>query len=368
MTLILGIESSCDETAAAVVEDGRRALSNVIASQHDLHRRYGGVVPEIASRAHMERIIPVIDQALGDAGVTMAQVDAVGVGNRPGLIGSLLVGVSAAKALAWALSKPLIGVNHVRAHLYAGTMSREQEEKAEGGRRKAEVRKEEDLFPALGLAVSGGHSNLYALESPLHMTLLGKTIDDAVGEAYDKAAAILELGYPGGPLVDKLAQQGNPRSTDLPRTLLGPTSLDFSFSGLKTALLYAVRGLPRGRGAATTFARSAADLTPSAKADLAASFQHAAIDTLMIKIGRAIEHMTENGQPPRSLLIGGGVSANSLLRRRVLELGAQRGLRICLPPMTLCLDNAAMIAGLAYQHLMVGEVDDLTLPAVATSG
>jgi N6-L-threonylcarbamoyladenine synthase len=199
------------------------------------------------------------------------------------------------------------------------------------------------------------------------MTVLGKTIDDAVGEAYDKAAVILGLGFPGGPLVDKLAQKGDPQIHHFPRTLLGPQSLDFSYSGLKTALLYKVRGLPRGRGPGTTFARSAADLGEPEKADLAAGFQQAAVETLLIQIGRALNDMAARGRPAQSLLIGGGVSANSLLRRQALDLGQSRGLRVGLPPLPLCLDNAAMIAGLGYQHLQAGQIDDLTLPAMATS-
>jgi N6-L-threonylcarbamoyladenine synthase len=352
VTLVLGIESSCDETAAAVVEDGRAVRSNVIASQHDLHRRYGGVVPEIASRAHIERIAPVLAEAMTAAGVGYPDLDAVAVGNRPGLIGSLLVGVSAAKAVAWLLGKPLLGVDHVRAHLYAATMGEKDTEK--------------DLYPALGLAVSGGHTSLYDASGPLQTTLLGKTIDDAVGEAYDKAAVILGLGFPGGPAVDKLARTGDPSKYQLPRTLLEPGSLDFSYSGLKTALLYKVRGLPQGRGAATTFARSAADLAEKEKADLAAAFQAAAVETLLIKIGRALDQMAAQGRPARSLLIGGGVSANSLLRAQALDLGRRRGLRVGLPPMSLCLDNAAMIGGLGYHQLQAHQVDDLTLPAMAT--
>ena len=398
MTTILGIESSCDETAAAVVRDGRAVLSNIIASQHELHRRYGGVVPEIASRAHLERISPVVAEALTGAGVKAEQIDAVAVGNRPGLIGSLLVGVSAAKAIAWALGKPIIGVDHVRAHLYAAVMeAKTGGEEAKGERRKAKdggteskvqspkskVGEQEcrpaaetlDLgpwtldrfFPALGLVVSGGHCSLYELASPREMRLLGKTIDDAVGEAYDKAAMILEIGYPGGPLLDKLAQDGNPASHALPRTLLEPESLNFSFSGLKTALLYKVRGFPKGRGAAAAFEHSASELSAAQKADLAAAFQEAAVDTLLIKIERALDLLASQGRPARSLLVGGGVSANSLLRRRAMELGPRRGLEVRVPPMALCMDNAAMIAGFAFEAFRSGQFDDLTLPAMATT-
>ncbi|MCC7146211.1 MAG: tRNA (adenosine(37)-N6)-threonylcarbamoyltransferase complex transferase subunit TsaD [Phycisphaeraceae bacterium] len=404
MTTVLGIETSCDETAAAVVVDGGLVKSNVIASQHDLHVRYGGVVPEIASRAHLEKIMPVVRQALDEAGVDFADIDAVAVGNRPGLIGSLLVGVSAAAALAWALGKPLLGVDHVRAHLYAATMTpgsapapapgSDQASQASpafpcgaihpgsnpgsapgnvpetrnarpaGQLERSDISR---LFPALGLVVSGGHTSLYFMTSPLELTLLGRTIDDAVGEAYDKAAVILDVGYPGGPKLDKLAQSGNAKEgPKLPRSLLGPESLDFSFSGLKTALLYAVRGQPVGRGEQAHFTRGAEDLTAEQKANLAAAFQKAAVGSLLAKIERALEHLGLRDAAPRALLVGGGVSANSLLRQSALELGRQRGLKVCLPPMSLCLDNAAMIAGLGYEHFRLGEFAGLDLPAVAT--
>ena len=355
MSLILGIETSCDETAASVVQDGVVVRSNIIATQHKLHERYGGVVPELASRAHLERINPVITEALSAAGVTFNDLDAVAVGNRPGLIGSLLIGVSAAKALAWTLGKPLIGIDHVKAHLYAGLMHT--------GSGASSSR----AFPALGLVVSGGHTSLYSLESPIQMRVIGRTIDDAVGEAYDKAAVILAIGYPGGPKLDKLAQTGDAGKFRLPRTLLGEDSLDFSYSGLKTALLYAVRGHPVGRGDKSVFERSAADLSEEQRRDLAASFQDAAIDTIIRKLRRAIEQLTAQGTPPRSLLVGGGVSANSLLRQRALELGKAGGLEVRLPAMSLCLDNAAMIAGLAHEHFIRGDFSDFELQAISTS-
>lgn len=365
MTLILGLETSCDETAAAVVADGRRVLSNVIASQHDLHGQYGGVVPEIASRAHLERLTPVLRESLRQARVALPEMDAVAVGNSPGLIGSLVVGVSAAQALAWSLGKPLIGIDHVRAHLYAPTMTLP----AEGAKPTSEPLDPADVYPALGLVVSGGHTSLYFLASPTDLRLLGKTIDDAVGEAYDKAAVILDVGYPGGPKLDRLAQQGDARHVQppLPRTLLDKDSLDFSFSGLKTSLLYRVRGQPIGRGPAAHFRASAADLSPQQRADFAAAFQEAAVDTLILKLQRALERLDTEGQPPRSILVGGGVSANSLLRRRLLELASERGLRGLIPPMPLCLDNAAMIAGFAFEYFRAGRFDSLDLPALATT-
>ncbi len=367
MTLILGIESSCDETAAAVVENGRLVRSSLIASQHDLHARYGGVVPELASRAHIERITPIIAEAMKSAGVEFADLAAIAVGNRPGLIGSLLVGVSAAKALAWSLGKPLIGVDHVQAHLYAPLLV-DVTKLSRADAKRIEVPDIASLFPALGLVVSGGHTSLYWLESPLRMKLLGRTIDDAVGEAYDKAAVILEAGYPGGPRLDKLAQSpgADPTRFVLPRSLLGAGSLDFSYSGLKTALLYAVRGQPQGRGSQSRFLRSAKDLSDVDRRDLAAAFQHAAIDTLISKLHRAVDSFGAADRPA-SLLIGGGVSANSLLRQRVVEFSAQTGLKVMIPPMAYCLDNAAMIAGLGQVSLEAGQISDLHLPAIATS-
>ena len=389
MSLILGLETSCDETAAAVVEDGVVVRSNIIATQHKLHERYGGVVPEIASRAHLERISPVVQDALSAAGVTFADLDAIAVGNRPGLIGSLLVGVSAAKAIAWSLGKPLIGVDHVRAHLYAGWMgdagvgSRvsgvgERHQDTPSSDPKPETRNpkpdpHDPRFPALGLVVSGGHTSLYELSSPIEMRVIGRTIDDAVGEAYDKAAVILKVGYPGGPKLDKLAQTGDASAYKLPRSMLEEGSLDFSFSGLKTALLYLVRGRPVGRGDHAVFERSADDLTEEQKRNIAAAFQTAAIETVIIKIRRAIDHLAAQGRRPRTLLVGGGVSANSLLRKRAIELGqidpgnGQPAMDVRLPAMSLCLDNAAMIAGLAHEYLIRGQFSDLGLQAMSTT-
>ena len=356
MSLILGLETSCDETAAAVVEDGRVVRSNVVSTQHDLHERYGGVVPEIASRAHLERLLPVVRVAVEDAGITLDQLDAIAVGNRPGLVGSLIVGASAAKALAWSLSKPLIGIDHVLAHLYAPQLAEAEGEGCDDAL----------AYPAIGLVVSGGHTSLYHVQSPTEVSLLGKTIDDAVGEAYDKAAVMLKAGYPGGPRVDALAQQGDGTKHDLPRPLLGPKSLDFSFSGLKTALLYAVRGTPVGRGADATFERDADDLTDQQLADLAASFQQAVVQTLVTKIKRTHRQLGYESKV-RSLIIGGGVSANSLLRQRMASLTEELGLSLHIPQMRYCVDNAAMIAGLAHHQLLAEEVDDLSLPVVATT-
>ena len=343
-SLILGIESSCDETAAAVVEHGRRVRSNVIASQHKLHEEYGGVVPEIASRAHAERILPVIRRAVSQAGVALGDIEAVAVGNRPGLIGSLLVGVSAGKALAWALGVPIIGVDHVHAHLHAGVLDAPPAE-----------------FPALGLAVSGGHTSMYRCESAVSLTRLGSTIDDAVGEAFDKVATILGLPYPGGPSLDRRAQEpgADDRAHKFPISRLSRDSLDFSFSGLKTAVLYAVRGVPARGG---VFERDAADLTDSQRRDIAAAFQRAAIEAVMLKLARAADRGEYS-----TLLVGGGVTANSLLRTRVRAFADERGLALRLPAIEYCLDNAAMIAGLGYELLLAGRRDDLTLTATPTT-
>jgi N6-L-threonylcarbamoyladenine synthase len=344
--LVLGLESSCDETAAAIVEGGTRVLSNVIATQHDLHERYGGVVPEIASRAHLERLVPVVEEAFRIANVEPAALEAIAVGHRPGLIGSLLVGVSAAKALAWSLGRPLIGVDHVHAHLYAPLLG---------------AGEDDPDWPALGLVVSGGHTSLFRLDGPLRIARLGRTIDDAVGEAYDKAATILHLGYPGGPRVDALAATGDDRAHDFPVSMLGRGSLDFSFSGLKTALLYAVCGHPdRATGA---MPRDASAYDEQAIADFAASFQRAAVTAIMRKIRRALD----GARDLRTILVGGGVSANSRLRADLAALAEERGVTLRLPPMEYCLDNAAMIAGLAAWRLGRGEVDDLTLSAAPMS-
>jgi tRNA N6-adenosine threonylcarbamoyltransferase len=352
--LTLGIESSCDETAAAVVRNGREVLANVIASQDDLHAEYGGVVPEIASREHVQRIVPVIRRAMGEAELDFDDLDAIAVTSHPGLIGSLLVGVSAAKALAWSLGKPLVGVDHVRAHLYAGALD------------QAEPR-----FPAIGLVVSGGHTAIYHLNSWMDMQQLGTTIDDAVGEAYDKVAAMLGLPYPGGAKLDGLAALGDASAHSFPVSLLKPDSLDFSFSGVKTAVLYTIKGIPVRENGRTIFERDHTDLTESAKADIAASFQKAAIDALLVKLSRALEQTGSdtlgNCASYQSLLVGGGVSANSHLRARLPDLADSFDLELRLPKMRYCMDNAAMIAGLGSVQFAAGHRDDLVLQAAPTA-
>jgi N6-L-threonylcarbamoyladenine synthase len=351
--LILGIETSCDETACAVVESGRIVRSSVVASQFDLHEKYGGVVPEIASRAHVERLLPVVRGALAQAGVTLGQIDAVAVGHRPGLIGSLLVGVAAAKALAWALGKSLVGVDHVHAHLYSGLLGAGEDELA-------------GAFPALGLVVSGGHTSLYRCGSSVDVQRLGATIDDAMGEAFDKAASILGLPYPGGPNLDRLARTpgANPAAVKFPVSRLSPDSLDFSFSGLKTSLLYAVRGLPAPGG---VFARDHTSLDEHRRADLAASFQAAAVQAAMVKLERALVRLRAEAVSPVALVTGGGVTANSHLRAELAAFATRRGLRLFLPAPEFCIDNAAMIAGLGYHLLQAGQIADLTLTASPTT-
>lgn len=340
MATILAIESTCDETGAAVVVDGWDVRSNVVATQVELHAKYRGVVPEIASRAHIENILPVLQEALDSAGCGLADLDAVAVAHRPGLIGSLLVGVTAAKTLAWSICKPLIGVDHVHAHLYSVML-----EKGDGALFLAGAH-----FPALGLVISGGHTAMYDVRSWNDVTLIGSTMDDAVGEAYDKVAAILGLGYPGGPIIDRLAQAGDPSAVRFPRSLLGRDSLDFSLSGLKTAVLYHVKGVPgKIRGEAQQ---------PARIEDLCASFQAACVDTMVEKLRRGIARTGA-----RSVIVGGGVSANQGLR------AALRGfhLPVFFPPLKYCTDNAAMSAGLAEVFLRRGRVSTLDLDAITYS-
>ncbi len=360
--LLLGIESSCDETAAAVVRDGRDVLASVTASQHELHEEYAGVVPEIASRAHVEAIVPVVRRALRDAGVSLRDVGAVAVGHRPGLVGSLLIGISAAKALAWSLDVPLVGVDHIHAHLYAGLLSSPTHPRTHSPTHP---------FPALGLVVSGGHTSLYVLRSPIDLTRIGATIDDAMGEAFDKAATILGLPHPGGPNLDRLASSlgANDRFHKFPIARLSRDSLDMSFSGLKTSLLYAVRGRPgRGELGPQRYERSAEDLSPAERRDLAASFQLAAVDAVLLKLGRALDRFDDlAGAPCGAVLTGGGVTANSRLRAELTRAAAGRALPLVLPPPELCVDNAAMIAGLGHELLLAGRTADLTLAPVPTT-
>ncbi len=331
---LLTLESTCDETAAAVVTGDLQILSSVVASQHDLHQRFGGVVPEIASRAHVERLLPTITAALDEAGIRLTDLDAIAVTNRPGLAGALLVGLAAAKALCVALDIPLLAVNHVEAHLFACQMGAT-----------------ENVFPAVGLVVSGGHTSLYRMHSALEFELLGSTLDDAAGESFDKVASLLGLPYPGGPAIEAAAQAGNPRAYRFPRSFLREERLDFSFSGLKTAVRYAV--WPQG-------AEHARPLSESEIADLAASFQAAVLDVLVEKAFQAVQATSW-----QRLCVGGGVAANQALRQRLQERADQRGVALHLAPRHLTTDNAAMGA-LAVERLKAGLVEALDLDVYPT--
>jgi N6-L-threonylcarbamoyladenine synthase len=353
MGCILGIESSCDETAAAVVDGDLRVRASVVASQHELHREYGGVVPEIASRAHLERIVPVIERALSEAGVSLGEIDGIAAGVRPGLIGSLLVGASAAKGLAWARGVPFHAIDHVAAHLFAGLLRGRDDEPAGGT---------DAPLPALGLVVSGGHTSLFRVASAIECTLVGRTIDDAVGEALDKAAAMLGLPHPGGPNLERLAEAGDAHALRFPLPQL-PNPLDFSLSGLKTKLLYEIRGVPQGRGASSSFARTVEDLPSQRRADLAASFQRAAVAQVLDRLARAAEI-----HPVRGVFVGGGVVANRTLRRELSAWAMERGVALVVPEPRHCADNAAMIAGYAQLRRALGDTgDDLSVPAEAVS-
>jgi len=340
--LLVGVETTCDETACAVVADGRHVLSSVVASQIDLHARFGGVVPEIASRAHLEAVNTVIGQALAEAGVAGGDIAAVAVAHEPGLIGSLLIGLMAAKTLAWTWSVPLIGVNHIHAHAYSPALDGEPVN-----------------YPATALIASGGHTSLYLARSPTELELLGAATDDAAGEAFDKVAAILELGFPGGPAIEQAARRGNPKAVDFPRALLKGKSLDFSFAGLKTAVLYHVRGTPGARREGV--ARGIESLSEQQVADIAASFQAAVVDTLRIKLRRAAQ-----ATGAQTLILGGGVTANTALRQAVEKLARKLTAEVRMPAMKYCVDNAAMTAALAYHYLRDGKTADLELPATPT--
>ena len=329
--LVLGIESSCDETAAALVADGKTILSSVVASQVEIHARFGGVVPEVASRAHAECVSRIIEQAFTEAGLPNPEprtpnpaVDGIAVTVRPGLAGSLLVGTSAATALALAWDRPIVGVHHLHAHAYAPYLAGVAE------------------YPFACLVASGGHTSIYECRAPLEVELLGQTIDDAAGEAFDKAAAVLGLGFPGGPAISRAAAGGDPRAYDFPRSKLADADDDFSFSGLKTALLYAVEG-PGLKGPKL-------ELTDQLRSDLAASFEQAVCEILVGKLLRAAER-----RGLRTVSIAGGVAANRKLRAMLAERAASEGLRAAVAPAGLCTDNAAMVAALGFHQLARGE-------------
>lgn len=340
MIRILTLETTCDETAAAVITDELEVLGSVVASQDTLHRRFGGVVPEIASRAHLEQIVPVVDETIRRAGISLEELDAVAVANTPGLAGSLLVGLSAAKALAVALEKPLIAINHLQAHIYA-----------------CKVAFKEDPFPCLGLIISGGHTSLYQCRGPLEFSSLGGTIDDAVGEAFDKVAAMLGLPYPGGPSIQRAAEKGDPKAFAFPRSLLDePERIAFSFSGLKTAVRYRLVG----PGKQTDPASVAAGLPESEIADLAASFQEAAVDCL---VGKTLQALRLTGLASEgALCVGGGVAANARFREKMQAAAEREGFRLYVAPIALCTDNAVMGA-IAVERFRAGLFESLDLDA-----
>ena len=341
--LLLALETTCDETGAAVLEGPRPPAtgvpairSSVVASQIDLHRRFGGVVPEIAARAHVRQILPVIDEAMRRAGVVLADLGAVAVATRPGLVGALVVGLTAAKSLALALGVPLVAVDHLEGHLYAGQLAFP----------------ERAVYPCVGLVVSGGHTSLYECRGPIEAIPLGGTIDDAAGEAFDKVASLLGLGYPGGPGVERAARAGDPAAYAFPRPFRNDDRLVFSFSGLKTAVLYALRGQD---------ARSRPDRPPppAEVADVAASFQEAVCDVLVAKTLQALRRTGLT-----RLVIGGGVAANARFRTRIAALATEEGIELFIPPLPLCTDNAAM-AGVAFAKLAAGQTADLDIDVTA---
>jgi N6-L-threonylcarbamoyladenine synthase len=352
--LILGIESSCDDTALALVEDGTRILAAGRGSQDNLHAKYGGIVPEVACRAHLETLLPLLDDTLNKAGVTLKDVDAIAVTNQPGLVGSLYVGLSAAKGLAWSLGKPLVTVDHIEAHIYAAHMG------------DAELR-----FPHVSVVVSGGHTDFFLSTGPTEHRLLTRTLDDAAGECFDKVAALLGIGFPGGPAIQKAAMGGDRDAINFPRGDGGPDGLQISYSGLKTAVLYELRRrgfeVQAGRNAGKRMAvRAERKTVPSTEtrtmpvslplADIAASFQEAAVDIVV----RATLAATRKARC-KSVVLAGGVAANKRLREKLSEAcKAQRNTRFVAAPLNLCTDNAEMVAGLGFHKLIEGQIADLS--------
>jgi tRNA N6-adenosine threonylcarbamoyltransferase len=326
--VVLGIESSCDETAAAVLADGRCILSSVVASQDDVHAPYGGVVPELASRRHLEVIVPVVDRALRDAAVGLGDLDGIVVTQGPGLVGSLLVGTSMAKALAWVHRRPLVGVNHLEGHIHAAFLTDDPPD-----------------YPFIALVVSGGHTALYLAPAPLEYALVGQTRDDAAGEAFDKVAKLLGLGFPGGPIVQRTAERGDPTAIAFPPVKISDGASDFSFSGIKTAVsLYVKRHGPLGEREV---------------ADVAASFQATAVRTLVRKTVRASQALGV-----KRVVVTGGVAANGPLRAALAAEAEEHGLVLHIPPPRLCTDNAAMIAAAGTVRLRAGQRSPLTMNAI----
>jgi len=326
--LILGIETSCDETSVAVVSDGAKVLSNIIASSLHLHKRYGGIVPEIACRHHTEIINIVLDKALKKAGASIEDIDAVSVTQGPGLVGALLVGISLAKALSYGLKIPLLAINHLHAHLYSSMMSAKSLD-----------------FPCIGLVVSGGHTSLVYIDDMDSAKLLGQTRDDACGEAFDKVAKILGLGFPGGPVIEKRAGRSDPKRIDFPRTYLEKDSFDFSFSGIKTAVLYYVQNLKKqGKRLPVS--------------DICAGFQEAMFDMVLNKTEACCKR-----KKVKRLLTGGGVIANSYLRRRLMQMAGPLGIEVLFPQKGMYMDNAAMVAGLGFQLFSKRRFSDYQMSA-----
>lgn len=326
--IVLGIESSCDETACSIVRDGREILSNIVATQFDLHNSLGGVVPELACRRHIDTLLPVVEQALHEANITIEQVDLIAVAQGPGLVGALMIGITAAKALSLSLGIPLVGVSHTEAHLYAAIMADATPPR----------------YPCLGAVLSGGHTTVLQINEIGSYRTIGQTVDDAIGEAFDKAARLLGLPYPGGPAIEKLALKGDAARFSFKAGSVKGRPLDFSFSGIKTAVLYACRDN---------------ELTDQVKADIAASFQEAALNDIILKLKRALAETSTD-----TIVFGGGVTNNRRLRTKLAQ--ALPDCRLIWPPFELTLDNAAMIAGLGYIKFSSNQVDDLTLEAVPT--
>lgn len=328
---VLAIETSCDDTGAAVLLEGRKILSNVVSSQAAVHQKYGGVVPELASRKHIEMIVPIVTEALNTAGITLQEIDGIAVTQGPGLVGSLLVGLSFAKSLAFVTGAPLIGVNHIEAHLSAIFL----EEKP-------------PRFPFVGLVVSGGHTSLYRVDGFGKLNRLGQTRDDAAGEAFDKVAKLLRLGYPGGPIIDELSSAGDSKAIRFPRASLGRDSFDFSFSGVKTAVVNFVKTHPEPAGG---FPRELVR-------DIVSSFQEAVVDVLVKKTFQAANH-----QGLKRVVLSGGVAANRLLRKRMVEEALEQKMRVYIPSPVFCTDNAAMVGVTGYEYLKRGMRSPLSLNA-----